>query len=131
MNPAPMDADAVLNERSATEGETTGVVSNYQDTPGGTTSHMHFDFQFFTRDARLWVLSRDSGLPEHCILALEVDVWLLLVVEVRRASPARDSGDRDIAALSWRENRGRLDHLSSRNSGADSEHSRPQCSGHE
>jgi hypothetical protein len=30
-------------------------VSNYQDYPGGTTTHLHFDVQVFTREGWLWV----------------------------------------------------------------------------
>jgi Peptidase family M23 len=55
MDPARMDADRLLNGRRVSEGETIGVVSNYQDYPGGTTSHLHFDLQVFTRDGWLWV----------------------------------------------------------------------------
>jgi hypothetical protein len=31
------------------------VVSNYLDRPNGTTRHLHFDVQVFTRDGWLWV----------------------------------------------------------------------------
>jgi len=55
MSPQRMDADALLNGRHVSEGETIGLVSNYQDYPGGTTSHLHFDLQVFTRDGWLWV----------------------------------------------------------------------------
>jgi hypothetical protein len=55
MIPSRLDADAVINGRRVSEGEPIGVVSNYQDYPGGTTSHLHFDFQVFTRDGWLWV----------------------------------------------------------------------------
>lgn len=55
MNPARMDADGVVHGRRVTEGEKIGVVSNFQDRPGGTTSHLHFDIQVFTRDGWLWV----------------------------------------------------------------------------
>jgi hypothetical protein len=55
MNPAHMDADGLLNGRRVAEGEKIGVVSNYQDYPGGTTTHLHFDLQVFTRDGWLWV----------------------------------------------------------------------------
>ena len=55
MNPARLDADGVLHGRRVIEGERIGVVSNYQDHPGGTTSHLHFDVQVFTRDGWLWV----------------------------------------------------------------------------
>jgi Peptidase family M23 len=55
MNPTAMDADGVLNGRSVDEGEKIGVVSNYLDHPNGTTRHLHFDVQVFTRDGWLWV----------------------------------------------------------------------------
>ncbi|THD62523.1 MAG: M23 family peptidase [Bradyrhizobium sp.] len=55
MNPARLDADGVLNGRQVEEGEKIGVVSNYLDHPNGTTRHLHFDVQVFTRDGWLWV----------------------------------------------------------------------------
>jgi hypothetical protein len=55
MNPAAMDADDILNGRYVEEGEKIGVVSNYLDHPNGTTRHLHFDVQVFTRDGWLWV----------------------------------------------------------------------------
>lgn len=55
MRPRQMDADGLLSGRVVAEGETIGVVSNYLDHPGGTTSHLHFDLQVFTRDGWLWV----------------------------------------------------------------------------
>jgi Peptidase family M23 len=55
MSPVTMDADGVLNGRSVSEGEKIGVVSNYLDHPNGTSRHLHFDVQVFTRDGWLWV----------------------------------------------------------------------------
>ena len=55
MNPAAMDADGILNGRHVAEGEKIGVVSNYLDHPNGTSRHLHFDVQVFTRDGWLWV----------------------------------------------------------------------------
>jgi Peptidase family M23 len=55
MNPSRMDADGLLNGRRIEEGEKIGVVSNYLDHPNGTTRHLHFDVQVFTRDGWLWV----------------------------------------------------------------------------
>lgn len=55
MNPSRMDADGLLDGRHVGEGETIGVVSNYLDHPNGTTRHLHFDVQVFTRDGWLWV----------------------------------------------------------------------------
>ncbi|MGQ0685690.1 M23 family peptidase [Bradyrhizobium sp.] len=55
MNPSAMDADGLLNGRRLIEGEPIGVVSNYLDRPNGTSRHLHFDVQVFTRDGWLWV----------------------------------------------------------------------------
>ena len=55
MNPAAMDTDGVLNGRRVAEGEKLGVVSNYLDHPNGTSRHLHFDVQVFTRDGWIWV----------------------------------------------------------------------------
>jgi murein DD-endopeptidase MepM/ murein hydrolase activator NlpD len=55
MNPFSMDADGVLNGRIVAEGEKIGVVSNYLDHPNGTSRHLHFDVQVFTRDGWIWV----------------------------------------------------------------------------
>ena len=55
MNPSIMDADHLLNGREVSEGEQIGVVSNYLDHPNGTSRHLHFDVQVFTRDGWIWV----------------------------------------------------------------------------
>ena len=55
MNPAQLDKDGILNGRRVDEGEKIGLVSNYMDHPGGTTTHLHFDVQVFTRDGWIWV----------------------------------------------------------------------------
>ncbi|MBR1148508.1 M23 family peptidase [Bradyrhizobium sp. AUGA SZCCT0431] len=55
MNPSSLDADGVLNGRQVTEGEKIGVASNYLDYPNGTSLHLHFDVQVFTRDGWIWV----------------------------------------------------------------------------
>jgi hypothetical protein len=55
MQPQQLDADGVLYGRRVSEGEKLGVVSNFQDYPGGTTAHLHFDVQAFTRDGWIWV----------------------------------------------------------------------------
>ena len=55
MSPARMDEDGVLHGRRVSEGEKIGLVSNFQDRVGGTTSHLHFDVQVFTRDGWIWV----------------------------------------------------------------------------
>jgi hypothetical protein len=55
MNPSSLDAAGLLNGRRVAEGEKIGVVSNYLDHPNGTSRHLHFDVQVFTRDGWLWV----------------------------------------------------------------------------
>ena len=55
MNPSTMDAEGVLNGRMVAEGEKIGVVSNFLDHPNGTSRHLHFDVQVFTRDGWIWV----------------------------------------------------------------------------
>ena len=55
MNPATMDTEGILNGRHVDEAEKIGVVSNYLDHPNGTTRHLHFDVQVFTRDGWIWV----------------------------------------------------------------------------
>jgi murein DD-endopeptidase MepM/ murein hydrolase activator NlpD len=55
MNPSTMDAEGVLNGRVVAEGEKIGVVSNFLDHPNGTSRHLHFDVQVFTRDGWIWV----------------------------------------------------------------------------
>ena len=55
MNPQALTADGMLNGRIVTEGEKIGVVSNYLDHPAGTSMHLHFDVQVFTRDGWIWV----------------------------------------------------------------------------
>lgn len=55
MNPQALNADGVLNGRIVTEGEKIGLISNYLDHPAGTSMHLHFDVQVFTRDGWVWV----------------------------------------------------------------------------
>lgn len=55
MSPLQMNANGALNGRRVAEGEEFGHVANYQDYPGGTTTHLHFDAQVFTRDGWIWV----------------------------------------------------------------------------
>ncbi|SFK03431.1 peptidase M23 [Bradyrhizobium sp. Gha] len=55
MNPQALNANGVLNGRIVTEGEKIGVISNYLDHPAGTSMHLHFDVQVFTRDGWIWV----------------------------------------------------------------------------
>jgi murein DD-endopeptidase MepM/ murein hydrolase activator NlpD len=55
MNPSAMDTDGLLNGQRVAEGDKIGVVSNYLDHPNGTSRHLHFDVQVFTRDGWIWV----------------------------------------------------------------------------
>jgi len=55
MSPDKLDADGMVHGRKVLEGERVGVVSNYQGFQGGTTTHLHFDLQVFTRDGWIWV----------------------------------------------------------------------------
>jgi hypothetical protein len=103
MNPKRMDADGILNGRHVNEGEKIGVVSNYLDHPNGTTRHLHFDAQVFTRDGWLWVnpyvtlisayerlihgRGREIG-PEVAALPAVVHVLALPAATHASASPA-------------------------------------------
>ena len=55
MSPERLDADGMVHGRRVAEGERVGLVSNYQGFQGGTTVHLHFDLQVFTRDGWIWV----------------------------------------------------------------------------
>jgi hypothetical protein len=55
MAPERLDTDGMVHGRRVAEGERIGVVSNYQGFQGGTTTHLHFDVQVFTRDGWIWV----------------------------------------------------------------------------
>jgi hypothetical protein len=55
MSPSKLDIDGMVHGRRIAEGERVGVVSNYQGFQGGTTTHLHFDLQVFTRDGWIWV----------------------------------------------------------------------------
>jgi hypothetical protein len=55
MEPSQMNADGVLFGRRVAEGEKIGAVSNYMDRAAGTSTHLHFDIQVFTRDGWIWV----------------------------------------------------------------------------
>jgi hypothetical protein len=55
MEPGQMNADGMLSGRRVSEGEKIGAVSNYLDRVAGTSTHLHFDIQVFTRDGWIWV----------------------------------------------------------------------------
>jgi hypothetical protein len=65
MNPSSLDADGILNGRRVAEGEKIGVVSNYLDFPNGTSYHLHFDIQVFTRDGWIWVNPYSSLIASY------------------------------------------------------------------
>jgi hypothetical protein len=55
MEPGQMNADGMLFGRRVSEGEKIGAVSNYLGRIAGTSTHLHFDIQVFTRDGWIWV----------------------------------------------------------------------------
>jgi len=71
MEPSQMNADGVLFGRRVVEGEKIGAVSNYMDRAAGTSTHLHFDIQVFTRDGWVWVNPYTTLIAsyEHLIAA--------------------------------------------------------------
>lgn len=55
MNPAYMDKDGLVSGRRVRQGEVIGKLGNYGDYERGTSYHLHFDAQVFTRDGWVWV----------------------------------------------------------------------------
>jgi hypothetical protein len=55
MNPQMLDADGMINGRSVSEGEVIGAVDNYEHRQAGTSYHLHFNVQVFTRDGWVFV----------------------------------------------------------------------------
>jgi hypothetical protein len=55
MNPKLMDADGLLNGRFVSEGEIIGKVSTWGDFEQGTSYHLHFNIQVFTKIGWVWV----------------------------------------------------------------------------
>jgi len=104
MNPAAMDAGEILNGRHVAEGERIGVVSNYLDHPNGTSRHLHFDVQVFTRVGWIWVnpyvtlisayerLTRGRGREIGPPIAASATVANALPPEVNHRD-AREGGD--------------------------------------
>ena len=45
MNPKRLDEDGIVSGKRFAEGETIGMVGNYNDYERGTTYHLHFDMQ--------------------------------------------------------------------------------------
>jgi hypothetical protein len=55
MNPQMLTASGMINGRSVNEGEVLGAVDNYQNKQAGTSYHLHFNEQVFTRDGWVFV----------------------------------------------------------------------------
>jgi murein DD-endopeptidase MepM/ murein hydrolase activator NlpD len=55
MNPKIMDAEGLLNGRPVSEGEIIGKVSTWGDFEQGTSYHLHFNIQVFTKIGWVWV----------------------------------------------------------------------------
>lgn len=55
MTPSRLDAAGVVTGRKVEQGEVIGELSNYGDHENGTSYHLHFDAQVFTRDGWVWV----------------------------------------------------------------------------
>lgn len=55
MNPKRMDADGLISGRRVRQGEIIGQVGNYNKKERGTSYHLHFDMQVFTRDGWVWI----------------------------------------------------------------------------
>ncbi len=55
MNPHMMDADGLVNGRQASEGEIIGKVADWGDNENGTSYHIHFNIQVFTKVGWVWV----------------------------------------------------------------------------
>lgn len=55
MNPKFMDADGLLSGRHVSEGEIIGKVGTWGDYERGTSYHIHFNIQVFTKVGWVWV----------------------------------------------------------------------------
>jgi hypothetical protein len=55
MNPQMLDLAGMVNGRAVSEGEVLGAVDNYQNRQAGTSYHLHFNVQVFTRDGWVFV----------------------------------------------------------------------------
>jgi hypothetical protein len=55
MNPKIMDADGLLNGRQVSEGEILGKVATWGDNENGTSYHIHFNIQVFSKIGWVWV----------------------------------------------------------------------------
>ena len=55
MNPHMMNDDGLLSGRLVTEGDVIGKVATWGDYPKGTSYHIHFNLQVFTKAGWVWV----------------------------------------------------------------------------
>ncbi len=55
MNPKYMDADGLVSGREVSEGEIIGKVATWGDSEKGTSYHIHFNIQVFTKVGWVWV----------------------------------------------------------------------------
>jgi hypothetical protein len=55
MNPKFMDADNLVSGRQVSKGEIIGKVATWGDFKNGTSYHLHFNIQVFTKDGWVWV----------------------------------------------------------------------------
>jgi hypothetical protein len=55
MNPNTMDSDGFLNGRHVSEGEIIGKVATWGDYEHGTSYHIHFNMQVFTKIGWVWI----------------------------------------------------------------------------
>jgi hypothetical protein len=55
MNPKMMDADGLVSGRQVSEGEIIGKVATWGDYENGTSYHLHFNLQVFTKAGWVWV----------------------------------------------------------------------------
>ncbi len=55
MNPQMLNASGMVNGRPVSEGEVLGTVDNYGHSQAGTSYHLHFNIQVFTRDGWVFV----------------------------------------------------------------------------
>lgn len=55
MNPKMLDQDGMVSGRKVREGEIIGAVGTWGDYPRGTSYHIHFNIQVFTKSGWAWV----------------------------------------------------------------------------
>jgi len=55
MNPQMLNAAGMVNGRRVSQGEVLGTVDNYQNRQAGTSYHLHFNVQVFSRDGWVFV----------------------------------------------------------------------------